>query len=241
MASIVAEGVVVDFPIYGTAHRSLKTSVLRAALGGVFAPDGGGDIVVRALDGLTFAFAAGDRVGLLGHNGSGKSTLLRVIAGAYEPVHGRMKVEGRIASMLSITLGMDYEATGQENIFLLGAVMGRSRQQMRACMDDICGFAELGDFIHLPVRTYSSGMTMRLAFAVATSMPADIVLMDEWLSVGDEDFAQKGQARLSALLDKAKILFLASHSEALVRDNCNWVMRLSHGKVASLEAIGART
>ena len=241
MTSIVAAGVVVDFPVYGTAHRSLKTSVLRAAIGGAFASDGGEGIVVRALDGISFKFKEGDRVGLLGHNGSGKSTLLRVIAGAYEPVHGCMDVQGKIASMLGITLGIDYEATGYENIFLLGAVMGCSRQQMRACLDDICTFAELGGFINLPVRTYSSGMVMRLAFAVATSTSADIVLMDEWLSVGDEDFALKAQARLGALLDRAKILFVASHNEELVRKNCNWVMRLAHGKIVSLEAVGGRT
>jgi lipopolysaccharide transport system ATP-binding protein len=240
MASIVAENVVVDYPVYGTAHRSLKTSVLRAATGGAFASDGGDGIVVRALDGITFSFKEGDRVGLLGHNGSGKSTLLRVVAGAYEPVRGRMEVRGDIVSMLSIQLGIDYEASGYENTFLLGAVMGQSRQRMRERVDDIRGFSELGEFFYLPVRTYSSGMVMRLAFAVATSMPADIVLMDEWLSVGDQGFAQKAQARLAALLDSAKILLLASHSEELIRRNCNWVLRLEHGKMVSLDAIAAR-
>jgi lipopolysaccharide transport system ATP-binding protein len=237
MSAVIAQDMVVDFPVYGTAHRSIKTAVLRAATGGAFAPDGHDRLVVRALDGLAFKFQEGDRVGLLGHNGSGKTTLLRVIAGAYEPVRGSMEVHGKVASMLSITLGIDYEATGYENIFLLGAVMGQSRQQMRARMEDICGFAELGEFIHIPVRTYSSGMIMRLAFAVATSTPADIVLMDEWLSVGDEDFAHKAQARLVSLLDQAKILFLASNSEELIRRNCNWVLRLEHGKKVSLDAI----
>ena len=139
--------------------------------------------------------------------------------------------------MLNVFLGIDHEATGYENIFLLGAVMGQSRQRMRERLDDICSFAELGEFIYIPVRTYSSGMIMRLAFAVATSTPADIVLMDEWLSVGDHDFAQKAQARLAAMLDNAKILFLASHNEDLIRRNCNWVLRLEHGKMAALDAI----
>ena len=240
MSSVIAQDVVVDFPVYGTAHRSLKTSVLRAATGGAFAPDGNDRVVVRALDGLTFNFHEGDRVGLVGHNGSGKSTLLRVVAGAYEPVSGSIAVQGTVTSMLSITLGIDYEATGYENIFLLGAVMGQSRQQMRERLDDICSFAELGEFIYIPLRTYSSGMVMRLAFAVVTSTPADIVLMDEWLSVGDQDFAQKAQARLGAMLDSAKIFFLASHNETLVRKNCNWVLRLEHGKMAALEAIGGQ-
>ena len=238
MSSVIATDVVVDFPVYGTGHRSFRSTVLRAATGGALARASDDRVVVRALDRVTFKFQEGDRVGLLGHNGSGKSTLLRVVAGAYEPVSGSISVEGSVTSMLSITLGIDYEATGYENIFLLGAVMGQSRQQMRERLDDICGFAELGEFIYIPLRTYSSGMVMRLAFAVATSTPADIVLMDEWFSVGDQDFAQKAQARLGALLDSAKIFFLASHNEDLIRKNCNWVLRLAHGKMVSLEAIG---
>ena len=237
MSAVIAENVVVDFPIYGTRHRSFKSTVLRAATGGSLAQAGRDRVVIRALDGLTFKFSEGDRVGLLGHNGAGKSTLLRVVAGAYEPVSGSISVQGTITSMLSITLGIDYEATGYENIFLLGAVMGQSRQQMRERLDDICDFADLGEFIHIPLRTYSSGMVMRLAFAVATSTPADIVLMEEWLSVGDHDFAQKAQARLGAVLDKATILFLASHNEALIRKNCNWLLRLEHGKMVALEPI----
>ena len=240
MSSVSAENMVVDFPIYENTHRSLKNTMLRAATGGAFAADGNDRVVVRTLDGLTFKFKEGDRVGLLGHNGSGKTTLLRVVAGAYEPVRGSINVQGKIASMLSITLGIDYEATGYENIFLLGAVMGQTRRQMRAHLDDICNFAELGEFIYMPVRTYSSGMVMRLAFAVATSMPADIVLMDEWLSVGDQDFAQKAQVRLASLLDKAKILFLASNSEELVRQNCNWALSLEHGRMVSLQPVAKK-
>ncbi len=237
MSSVIAKDIVVDFPIYGTRHRSFKSTVLRAATGGSLARASDDRVVVRALDGLTFKFQEGDRVGLLGHNGSGKSTLLRVVAGAYEPVSGNISVQGSIASMLNVTLGMDHEATGYENIFLLGAVMGQSKQQMRERLDDICSFAELGEFIYIPLRTYSSGMVMRLAFAVATSTPADIVLMDEWLSVGDQDFAHKAQARLGAMLDSAKIFFLASHNENLIRRNCNWALRLEHGKMVSLEPI----
>ena len=237
MPAVIAENVVVDFPIYGTGHRSFKSTILRAATGGSFARTGKDRVVIRALDGITFSFNAGDRVGLLGHNGAGKSTLLRVVAGAYEPVSGSISVHGTITSMLSVTLGIDPEATGYENIFLLGAVMGQSRQQMRERLDDICNFADVGDFIHIPLRTYSSGMVMRLAFAVATSTPADIVLMEEWLSIGDQEFAQKAQARLGAVLDQATILFLASHDEALICKNCNWLLRLQHGKMVALERI----
>jgi lipopolysaccharide transport system ATP-binding protein len=237
MASISAQNLVVDFPVYGSAQRSLKHTVLRAATGGAFARADNDRVVVRALDDITFRFQEGDRVGLVGHNGSGKSTLLRVVAGAYEPVRGSLAVEGNIASMLSITMGIDEGATGYENIFILGAVMGQSSRQMRQRVDEICSFAELGEFIHIPVRTYSSGMVMRLAFAVATCTRADIILMDEWLSVGDEGFAHKAQARLTGLLDRAKILLLASHNEALIHEQCNWILRLEHGKMVSLERV----
>lgn len=238
MVCVSAKDVVVDFPVFQGGQRSLKTSLVKAAIGGSLRTAGRQGLVVRALDGVNFNFEEGDRVGLVGHNGSGKSTLLRVIAGAYEPVQGSLIVRGSVSSMLSITLGLDVEATGSENIYLLGAIMGRSRGEMREVFDDICNFAELGEFVYLPVRTYSHGMLMRLAFAVATCAPADIVLMDEWLSVGDEDFASKAQARLSAILDNAKIMFLASHNEQLVRQNCNWLMRLAHGRITALEPIG---
>jgi lipopolysaccharide transport system ATP-binding protein len=237
LSRIVAERVVVDFPIYGSRHRSLKGAILRAATGAALARDSNDHVVVRALDNISFECNDGDRIGLMGHNGSGKTTLLRALAGGYEPTSGSLQVEGRIASMLSITLGLNYEASGQENIFLLGAVMGQSKGQMRRRIDEIVEFAGLDNYIYLPVRTYSSGMTLRLAFAVATSAPADIILMDEWLSVGDEGFADKAQQRLKALLAGARILFLASHNEDLVKSNCNKVMRMVQGRLSSLDAI----
>ena len=233
MPRITAEQLVVDFPIYGAKARSLKQSVIRAATGGSLARDASDHVVVRALDDISFDFRDGDRIGLVGHNGSGKSTLLRVIAGAYEPVRGRIDVDGRVASMLSITLGMDPDATGHENIYLRGAVMGLRRHEIEPLVDDITEFTELGDYIHMPMRTYSSGMSMRLAFAIATSVPADIVLMDEWLSAGDAQFAARAQERLNHLVDRATILVLASHSPDVIRTNCNRILRLEHGRIVS--------
>src|SRR5690349_17104039 len=148
MPRIKADNVVVEFPIYGGHSRSLKHTFIRAATGGRLARDSSDKVVVRALDGVSFDFRDGDRVGLVGHNGSGKSTLLRVIAGAYVPVAGSVQVVGRVASMLSITLGMDAEATGYENIFLRGAIMGLKRHEIEHRVDEICGFAELGDYIN---------------------------------------------------------------------------------------------
>jgi lipopolysaccharide transport system ATP-binding protein len=235
MGYVRAKDVVVEFPIYGSSSRSLKRAVIRAATGGILAKDTSDRIVVRALDRINLEFKEGDRIGLIGHNGSGKTTLLRVLAGAYEPVSGEIEVRGRIASMLNIWLGMDLEATGRENIYMRGAVMGLRRAQVTALLDDIVAFTDLDDYIEMPLRTYSSGMAMRLAFAVSTCVPADIILMDEWLSVGDADFVGKSKERLAKMLDQAKILVLATHDESLIRSICNKVVRLDHGSVVGIE------
>ena len=239
MPRIKADNVVVEFPIYGSRTRSLKHTFIRAATGGRLARDSTDRVVVRALDGVSFEWRDGDRIGLVGHNGSGKSTLLRVIAGAYVPVTGQIEVVGRVASMLSITLGMDPEATGYENIFLRGAIMGLSPGEIQERVDEICEFSELGDYINMPLRTYSSGMSMRLAFAISTSLKADIILMDEWLSAGDAAFTAKAQKRLYELVEQAKILVLASHSPDTIHANCNKILRLDHGTIAGETTLGA--
>lgn len=230
-ALISARDLTVDFPIYEANARSFKSVMLRAATGGVLSKESG-RITIRALDRLNFEIHEGDRVGLVGHNGSGKSTLLRVIAGVYEPISGSIRVQGRIASMLNIWLGMNVDASGLENIYLRARVLGMSSRDIDGVLDEICEFAELGDFIHMPLRTYSSGMQMRLAFAVSTSVAADIVLMDEWLSAGDADFSVKAQDRLTKMLGRTKVLVVASHNEAMIRKSCNKILRLEHGKIA---------
>ncbi len=239
MARVHAENIVVDFPVYGSKSRSLKNTFIRAATGGALAADAADRVVVRALDGLNFEMVEGDRVGIVGHNGSGKTTLLRVIAGAYEPVRGSVEITGRVASMLSIMIGVDWEATGYENIYLRAALMGVRPREVEPLVNEICEFAELGNYIEMPVRTYSSGMVMRLAFAISTCISADIILMDEWLSVGDPAFREKAQQRLRRMLDQAKILVLASHDERLIRDNCNRILRLDHGRLVGDERVGA--
>lgn len=234
MGHIYAENLVIEFPIYGARSRSLKNTVIRAATGGVVARDTDDRVVVRAVDRISFDWGEGDRIGIIGHNGSGKTTLLRAIAGIYEPSEGVLSVQGRVATMLSLTLGMENEATGYENIFLRGTIMGLSRGQIEALVDEICEFSELGEYINMPMRTYSSGMSIRLAFAISTSIKADIILMDEWLSAGDKAFAEKAQTRLRKLIDSAKILVLASHSDDMIRKNCNKVIRLVHGHIVEV-------
>lgn len=232
MSKLFGENITVDFPIYGGGSRSLKKSILNAASGGFFARDVSERLVVRALDGVSFNFSSGDRIGLFGHNGAGKSTLLRVMAGIYEPTFGSFTAKGRVASMLSITLGIDPEATGLENIFTRGYLMGIKPKTMKTIVNEIAEFSGLGDFLHLPYRTYSSGMAMRLAFSIATCVDADIILMDEWLSVGDAEFVDKAKIKLNQMIGKASIVVLASHNLDLIKSQCNKIYEINHGKMS---------
>ena len=206
--------------------------LLRVATGGRISSEAGKGVSIRALDAIDFEVREGERLGLTGHNGSGKSTLLRVLAGVYEPTTGTIVVRGRIASLLDISIGMDFEASGLENIYLRGLLMGLPRQVIRSKIDEITVFSELGDYIEMPVRTYSSGMVMRLAFSIATSIEADILLMDEWLSVGDADFVKKAEDKLKSLISRTPILVMASHSPEILKEVCTKVMRLEGGRVS---------
>lgn len=230
-AHILAENLCVDFPIYNAPHRSLKKSLLRVATGGRISSESGKRVVIRALDGVSFEVKEGDRLGLVGRNGSGKTTLLRVLAGVYEPTSGRLDVKGRIASLLDISIGMDPEASGYENIFYRGLLMGLSKSEIQKRVDEISEFSGLGEFIDMPVRTYSSGMSMRLAFSIATTVEADILVMDEWLSVGDDDFVRKAEERLRELVDRTAILVMATHSREILQEVCTRVLHLDGGKI----------
>lgn len=235
MGLIRAEHLTVDFPVFSQTHRSLKHAVLRATTGGRVATGTGNRTVVRALDNASFRFQEGDRIGLIGHNGAGKTTLLRVLSGVYEPTSGSLTVEGRVAALLDLSLGMDSEATGYENIYLRGALLGWRPRDLRDRVDEIAAFSELGEYLDMPVKTYSSGMMVRLAFAVSTAIAADVLLMDEWLSVGDAAFNKKASGRLDELVARSKILVLASHSTDLVQRVCNRVFRLEHGKMVEID------
>ena len=238
MAWIRLRNVSVEFPIYGITHRSAKNVIMRAATGGILARSAADRVVVRALDSIDLECREGDRVGIVGPNGSGKSTLLRVIAGSYEPGSGTIDVQGRVSTMLSVWLGMNTEATGYENIFLRATIMGLRRREIEPMVQDIADFTELGEFLNMPLRTYSSGMAMRLAFAISTSVSGDIILMDEWLSVGDAAFAEKAKQRLSTVVDRAKILVLASHQPDLIRQQCNRIIHLDRGRLVSGSEVG---
>jgi lipopolysaccharide transport system ATP-binding protein len=231
MAYIEFTDVSVDFPIYNANGRSLKKRLIQVATGGQLGSDQQGRVVVRALEGLSFTLKDGDRVGLVGHNGAGKSTLLRVLSGVYEPSSGSARIKGEIGSLIDISLGIDPEATGRENIYLRGGLLGMTRSEIAAQIDNIIEFSELGDFVDMPLRTYSTGMHLRLAFAVSTVVRPEILLMDEWLSVGDEGFKHKAEARMSELVRSTNILVIASHSRELVLHTCNRIIWLEHGKI----------
>lgn len=230
MTHIVFEHVNIDFPIYNAKNRSLKNKVMQAATGGKvsFGAEG---TVIRSLEDVSFEIKEGERVGLIGHNGAGKSTLLRALSNVYAPTFGRAIIEGEIGSLVDIGLGIDGEATGRENIFIRGALLGLKRREIEQRFNEIVEFSELGEFINMPVRTYSSGMHLRLAFAVATIIRPEILLMDEWLSVGDAAFNEKAEQRLTSLVESSKILVIASHSRELIERTCNRVMWFEHGRL----------
>lgn len=234
---IEAQNLTVAFPIYENSHRSLKKAVLNLTTGGKIGQDAGKHTVVTALDNLSFTFNEGSRIGLVGHNGSGKTTLLRVLSGIYAPVSGHLRVKGKVASLLDVSLGLDPDATGFENIYLRGILDGFSSIKIKSKIDEIAEFSDLGDYLNLPVRTYSSGMMLRLAFAISTSVEADILIMDEWLSVGDAAFSEKAAKRLDELVGKASILVVASHDFSLINRICNRKIHLEHGKVIEDVAI----
>jgi len=231
MAHIEFRDVSIDFPIYNASGRSLKKRLIQVATGGQLGADQQGRVVVRALEGLSFTINDGDRVALVGHNGAGKSTLLRLLSGVYRPSSGIASVEGEVGSLIDISLGIDPEASGRENIFFRGALLGMTKAQIKEQLTEIIEFSELGDFIDMPVRTYSTGMHLRLAFAVSTVVRPNILLMDEWLSVGDEGFKQKAEVRLSELVQATNILVIATHSRELITATCNRAIWLEHGKV----------
>ncbi len=174
---------------------------------------------------------------LVGHNGAGKSTLLRVLAGAYEPSRGVAHIDGKVSSLLDMTMGMDPELTGRENITLRGIFLGMTFRQATEITPAIEEFTELGGFMDLPMRTYSSGMTLRLAFAVSTAVQPDILLLDEMISVGDMSFAEKARIRLEQVMENSRILVLASHDPMILKRYCNKAVHLREGQIVAAGSI----
>ena len=232
MAAIEASGLAIEFPLYHHNARSLKQRIL-AASPLRLKKDEDNRIVVAALRDLCFAVGDGERVALVGQNGAGKTTLLRTIAGVYEPVAGRLRVEGEIGSLIDPAAGMDPLLTGRENVVLRALYRGLTEADGRALADEVAGFAGLGEFFEVPIRGYSAGMNVRLAFAMATAMTPEILLMDEWFLAGDADFMAKAEARLTRLVTDAEILVIATHDMGIVRRWCTRVIKLEGGRITA--------
>nr|WP_230947082.1 ABC transporter ATP-binding protein [Burkholderia territorii] len=231
MAFIELKGATLDLPIYDVQGRSLKKQVLRMGRRNKIAEGNDGVIVVRALDNVDVRFDKGDRIGLIGRNGAGKSTLLRTMAGIYPPTQGTVTSDGKIVPLLDISLGMDDNSTGMQNIRLRGLLLGMTDSEIREKTAEIAAFSELNDYLDLPLRTYSSGMRVRLAFAVSTAVDAEILLLDEVMGVGDASFMHKAQARLNELHGRAEIVVLAMHANSEIRRVCNKALWMENGRV----------
>jgi ABC-2 type transport system ATP-binding protein len=220
----------VEFPIFDAKARSIKKAFLGKA-GGAIGRNDDNVVVIEALRDITMTLKMGDRVGLVGHNGAGKSTMLRLLSGIYEPTRGRTLIRGRVAPVFDLGVGMDPEITGYENIIIRGLFLGQTRKQMLAKVDEIAEFTELGDYLSMPLRTYSTGMRVRLAMGVVTSIDPEILLLDEGIGAVDAEFLKKAQTRLQALVERSGILVFASHSNEFLARLCKTAMWIDHGSV----------
>jgi ABC-2 type transport system ATP-binding protein/lipopolysaccharide transport system ATP-binding protein len=234
MAAISLDRVTIEFPIYNARRRSLTGELFRRTVGGIIKSDKSSNVSILALRDISLELADGDRLGLIGHNGAGKSTLLRVLAGIYEPLAGRAQITGTVASLTDITMGMNMEATGYENIVLRGVFLGLQVKEVRGMIPEIEAFTELGEFLDLPLRTYSSGMLLRLAFAVTTAIVPEILIMDELIGAGDAAFVSKAKARLNQMIGNSRILVIASHDVETIRKFCNKAALMETGRIVRI-------
>jgi ABC-type polysaccharide/polyol phosphate transport system ATPase subunit len=236
MAKVVLENVRVDFPIYGAQQRSLRTTIVQRATGGLIHREGRHKerVIVRALSDVALRLEEGDRLGLIGHNGSGKSTLLKVIAGIYEPIVGTRTVEGRVTPLFDMMPGLDLEDNGYENMLTAGMLLGMSREQVERKIPEIEEFCELGEYLSLPVRTYSAGMITRLGFALVTALEPDVLLMDEGFGTGDLRFTERATERMDEFMGRSRIIVLASHSESQIRSICNKAALMQEGRLVAV-------
>lgn len=231
MAHIKLENVKLDYPVYGTDNRSLKNDLLKFATGGKLAKNAKGVVIVEALNNINLDLQSGDRLGLIGPNGAGKTTLLKVLAEVYTPTSGTINVLGKTNCLFDIMMGMDVDLTGYENIKLRGILLGLPNKKIKEITPDIELFSGLDGFLSMPVRTYSSGMMLRLAFGIITSISTEILLIDEVVNVGDSNFMLKAKQRMSCLIHESDIMVLSTHDLNTLKEFCNKILWLEHGKI----------
>ena len=241
MARIELENVSLTFKVRQGGRITLKEFLVRQMFRRSTSPI----IKVRALRNICLRFAEGERIGIIGHNGAGKSTLLKLLAGVYPPSKGQLTVEGRISSLFDLALGFEGDASGWENIFYRGYLQGETPKSVRAKMQGIADFSELGDFLKMPVRYYSAGMLVRLAFSIATAIEPEILLVDEVLGAGDLAFQVKARQRMLDMMSKARLIVMVSHDMESLPKLCERGIWLDHGQVRQagpiLEVIAAYT
>ncbi|MHA7872942.1 MAG: ABC transporter ATP-binding protein [Hyphococcus sp.] len=229
MTSIKVENVSVEYPVLHLQNRSFVGALKGAAVGGVIKK--GKSVTVQALSDVSFSLKDGDRLGLLGRNGAGKTTLLKTMSAILPPTAGRVRIEGRISPLISMMLGLDHEASGYENIRIRGRLLGVSKEEIEEAIPLIADFTELHDYMDLPIKTYSSGMRMRLTFATSTAFQPEILILDEWLGTGDLEFRDKAARRLVTLIEESGIFVFASHSRDLHQRLSNKGAVLENGKL----------
>jgi ABC-2 type transport system ATP-binding protein/lipopolysaccharide transport system ATP-binding protein len=230
-ATVLLDEVAVSFPVYQAGSRSLKKRALFHGSGGRIGRDAHQRIIVEALRGVSLSLKRGDRLALIGPNGAGKTTLLRVIAGIYEPERGVVRTRGRISPMFDVSLGIDAELSGYDNIRIRGLLLGLSPRAIEQHLPDIAEFTELGGYLDMPVRTYSAGMILRLGFAVATCFEPEILLMDEWILAGDAHFLGRAELRIKRFVERASVLVLSSHNLDICGRWCTKALWLDQGQV----------
>ncbi|MCE2594045.1 ABC transporter ATP-binding protein [Motilimonas cestriensis] len=222
----------VEFPIFDAQNRSIKSEIMKLGKRGIISSDSNGKhVTIKSLDSVSLSLEHGDKLGLIGNNGAGKSTLLKLISGIYEPSKGSITRKGKIVPLLDIALGMDDDSTGYQNIKLRGLLLGMTPAEIDSKRLEIAEFTELEDYLNLPIRTYSMGMRIRLAFAISTAVDPDVLLLDEVIGTGDASFIQKAEKRFNELKDRAKVIVLASHDNAVIRRICNKTAWLEGGKI----------
>jgi len=230
VARLIVDDVCISFPLYHIEARSLKKTVMAAASGRL-GQDKKHRLTVEALKNISFSLHSGDRIGFIGANGAGKTTLLRTLAGIYEPVSGSITIDGDVTALLDASQGLNMELTGYENIRLRALFSGYSDAEIKRLQEDVAAFAQLDQFLDLPVRTYSSGMIIRLGFALATAIKPQILLMDEWIMAGDAAFMDKARQRLETVIEGAEILVLSSHNVDIIKRWCNRVIWMDGGRI----------
>jgi ABC-type polysaccharide/polyol phosphate transport system ATPase subunit len=236
MAKIKLENVSLVYPIYGVNARSFKSQLINMAVGGKLSQENK-MVEVEALKEINLSMESGDRIGLIGHNGAGKTSFLKVLAKIYDPTRGKVTIEGSSSSMFDIMMGLDPELTGYENIFLRGLILGLSKAEIKKITPDIEEFAQLGEFMKMPIKSYSQGMMVRLAFGIATSIAPDILLIDEVVNVGDVQFREKAKKRLTNIIHQANILVLSTHDFGLLKEFCNKALWLEKGQIKKFGVI----